>query len=153
MTAFGFPPNSPVPSLYRVLRKLDLTEATYLFNVRAASVPADVLAEVQALFPTATAAAIAAAAIIKQVDLQNTGYNNQTPPATQTAVVEYFEHASGGAPSPAQASNTLFPGSSGSYPSPMGREMLTWQARCTAAPANPQRVNATIWFDVPGLGS
>lgn len=153
MTAFGFPPNSPVPSLYRVLRRLDVTESTYLFNIREQPAADDVLAEVQARFPSATSAQIAAAAVIKQVDIQNTGYDNQEPAATQAAFVEYFEHANAGAPSPAAASNTLPPGTSGSYPSPMGREMLTWQARCTAAPANPQRVNAVVWFDVPGLGS
>lgn len=154
MAATGYPQVLAVPSLYRVLRTLPVTESTTVFDISAEPVAADVLAEVQALYPSATADRIRRAAVIKQVDVQNTGYN--TSGAAATTPVLYFEHADSSTPAGPQVtggSTTLQSGSAASYPSSTVRAMRRFYLKASGAPAVAQAVNVIVWFDVPGFGS
>ena len=150
----GFPPVLGVPSLYRILRSLPVDGGLTTFDLSAEPVGDDVVAEVQALYPSATANEIRQAAVIKQVDVQNSGYD--TAGAAQTVTVNYFEHLSGGiipGPDPANAKSALPPGTSASYPSPMRRGMERFYLQCSTVPPVAQVVNVIVWFDVPGFGS
>lgn len=154
----GFPPVIGVPALYRIVRCIPV-EGTIVTTVANASpLPADMLAEVQALYSSATEQQIKTAGIVvKQVDIQNTGYDDQG--SAQTALVEYIERLSviGNAPLATGGYNLIPPGASASYPSPMRRGIpqaaKQFSLKCSTPPARPQMVNAIIWFDVPGFGS
>ena len=153
--ATGYPQVLAVPSLYRIVRTLSVTQFTTTFNISSAAIAKnDVVSEVQALYPDATADQIRRAAVIKQVDVQNTGYD--TAGASATTPVLYFEHPdTSPTPNPVVtgAATTLQPGSSASYPSPAGRGMTTFYLQASGAPAVAQAVNVIVWFDVPGFGS
>jgi len=152
--ATGYTQVLGVPSLYRVTRTLGVTQFTTKFDVSAEPVAADVVAEVHRLYPTATAAQIRAAAIIKQVDVQNTGYD--TAGASATTPVTYFEHSDGLAtPSPlvTGGATTLQSGIAASYPSPTTRRMTKFYLKASGTPAVAQAVNVIVWFDVAGFGS
>jgi hypothetical protein len=152
--ATGYPQILAVPALYRIVRTLPVTQFTTVFNLRAADIPADMLAEVRALYPSATATQILAAAIIKQVDVQNTGYDIEG--ASATTPVTYFEHKNT-SPTPGPlvsgGATTLQSGVGASYPSASTRRMTTFYLQASGAPEVAQAVNAIIWFDVPGFGS
>jgi hypothetical protein len=142
----GYPPTLPVPSGFRIIRYYALDATGVSFNIRGTP-PADMLAEVA---PHYVAADIIARAVIKQVDIGNTGLDVDL--AAQSVFADYFEHSDGGAPpSPvdAAAHNPIPPGGSASYPSPVSREMTTFILRTETAPAKAQKVNVIIWFDVP----
>lgn len=152
--ATGYTQVLGVPSLYRIVRTLGVTQFTTTFNLRAADIPADMLAEVRALYPSATATQILAAAIIKQIDVQNTGYD--TAGASATTPVTYFEHGDGQAtPSPLVTGGaiTLQPGIAVSCPSPTARRMTKFYLKASGTPAVAQAVNVIVWFDVAGFGS
>ena len=152
--ATGYPQILAVPSLYRIARTLPVTQFTTTFNLRAAEIPADMLAEVRALYPSATATQILAAAIIKQVDVQNTGYD--IAGASATTAVTYFEHSDDLAtPSPlvTGGATTLQPGIAASYPSSTARRMTKFYLKASGTPAVAQAVNVIVWFDVAGFGS
>lgn len=152
--ATGYPQVLAVPSLYRIMRTLPVTQFTTTFNLRAADLPADMLAEVQELYPSATAPQILAAAYIKQVDVQNTGYD--IAGASATTAVTYFEHSDGLAtPSPLVSGGaiTLQSGVAASCPSSTARRMTKFYLKASGTPAAAQAVNVFIWFDVPGFGS
>lgn len=154
MATTGYPQVLAVPSLYRIVRTLSVTESTTVFDITAEPVAADVLAEVQALYPLATADRIRRAAIIKQVDVQNTGYN--TSGASATTPVTYFEHANSSTPAGPQVTGgatTLQSGSAASYPSSTPRAMRRFWLKASGTPAVAQAVNVIVWFDVPGFGS
>jgi hypothetical protein len=139
----GFPPTLALPSGYRILRYYALDATGVTFDIRGT--PAlDTLAEVAGRYD---AADIQARAVIKQVDIGNTGYDVDA--GAQSAFAEYFEHASGGDPLVINGRNPIPPGGAGSYPTSVGREMTTFVLRCETAPAKAQRVNVIIWFDVP----
>ena len=152
--ATGYPQILAVPSLYRVTRTLGVTKFTTAFDISAEPVAADVVAEVQRLYPSATAAQIRAAAFLKQIDVQNTGYD--TAGASATTPVLYFEHGDGQAtPSPlvTGGATTLQSGIAASYPSPTTRRMTKFYLKASGAPAVAQAVNVIVWFDVAGFGS
>jgi len=152
--ATGYPQVLGVPSLYRIVRTLSVTESTTVFDITAEPVAADVLAEVHRLYPAATADQIRRAAIIKQVDVQNTGSN--TAGASATTPVTYFEHSDGSTPSGplvTGGATTLQTGCGASYPSAMARGMRRFWLRASGTPAVAQAVNVIVWFDVPGFGS
>lgn len=152
--ATGYTQVLGVPSLYRVTRTLGVTQFTTTFDISAEPVAADVVAEVQRLYPSATAAQIRAAAFLKQVDVQNTGYD--TADASATTPVSYFEHGDGQAtPSPlvTGGATTLQPGIAASYPSPTTRRMTKFYIKASGTPAVAQAVNVIVWFDVAGFGS
>ena len=152
--ATGYPQILAVPSLYRILRTLPVTQFTTTFNLLGAEIPADMLAEVRDLYPSATPTQILAAAIIKQVDVQNTGYDIDG--ASATTAVTYFEHSDGLAtPSPlvTNGATTLQSGTGASYPSATARRMTKFYLKASGTPAVAQAVNVIIWFDVPGFGS
>ncbi len=152
--ATGYPQILAVPSLYRILRTLSVTESTTVFDISAEPVAADVIAEVRKSYPTASAAQIRAAAIIKQVDVQNTGYD--IAGASATTPVTYFEHSDGLAtPSPlvSGGATTLQSGTGASYPSATARRMTKFYLKASGTPAQAQAVNVIIGFDVPGFGS
>jgi hypothetical protein len=154
MAATGYPQVLAVPSLYRVVRTLSVTASTTVFDITAAPVANDVLAEVHLHYPSATADQIRRAAIIKQIDVQNTGYN--TSGASATTPVLYFEHADSSTPAGPQVTGgatTLYSGSAASYPSSMTRAMSRFYLKAIGAPAVAQAVNVIVWFDVPGFGS
>ena len=150
----GYPQVLAVPSLYRIVRTLPVTQFTTTFNLQAAPIPADMLAEVRANYASATATQILAAAIIKQVDVQNTGYD--IAGASATTAVTYFEHSDGLAtPSPlvSGGATTLQSGTGASDPSATARRMTRFWLKASGTPAVAQAVNVIIWFDVPGFGS
>lgn len=154
----GFPPVLGVPALYRIVRCIPVAGTIVTTVANASPLGADMVAEVKALYPTATEAQIKAAGIVvKQVDVQNTGYDDQG--SAQTALVQYIERLStlGNAPLDASGYNLIPPGSAASYPSPMRRGIpqaaKQFSLKCSTPPARPQMVNAIIWFDVPGFGS
>lgn len=152
--ATGYPQILAVPSLYRVTRTLGVTQFTTTFDISADPVAADVVAEVQRLYPTASATQIRAAAIIKQVDAQNTGYD--TAGASATTPVSYFEHGDGQAtpiPLVTGGAITLQSGIAVSCPSPTARRMTKFYLKASGAPAVAQAVNVIVWFDVAGFGS
>jgi len=155
MATTGYPQVLAVPSLYRVVRTLSVTQYTTTFDISSAAIAKnDVVAEVQALYPSATATQIRNAAVIKQVDVQNTGYD--TAGAAATTPVLYFEHPdTSPTPNPVVtgAATTLQSGSSASYPSPLGRQMKRFYLQASGTPAVAQAVNVIVWFDVPGFGS
>ena len=112
------------------------------------------LAEVHRLYTTATADQIRRAAIIKQVDVQNTGYD--TAGASATTAVTYFEHSNGSTPAGplvTGGATTLQTGCGASYPSAMTRAMKRFWLKASGTPAVAQAVNVIVWFDVPGFGS
>lgn len=139
----GYSPALAVPSGFRILRYYALDGTGVAFNIRATP-EADMLAEVA---PHYDADDIIARAVIKQVDIGNSGFDVDL--AAQAAWANYFEHASGGNPAYAAGRNPIPPGGSASYPSPMSRGMTTFTLRTETAPAKAQRVNVIIWFDVP----
>ena len=143
-----------VPSLYRIVRTLSVTQSTTVFDITAEPVAADVLAEVHRLYPSATADQIRRAAIIKQVDVQNTGYDTAGAPATTP--VTYFEHSDGSTPPGplvTGGATTLQTGCGASYPSAMARAMRRFWLKASGTPAVAQAVNVIVWFDVAGFGS
>lgn len=152
--ATGYPQILAVPSLYRIVRTLPVTQFTTAFNLRAVPIAADMLAEVRGQYPNATETQILAAAIIKQVDVQNTGYD--IAGASATTAVTYFEHANT-SPTPGSlvtgGSTTLQSGIGASYPSATARRMTRFYLQASGTPAVAQAVNVIIWFDVPGFGS
>lgn len=152
----GYPPTIAVPGLYRVLRSLSVTSTATVFDISAEPVGADVLAEVLALYPAVTVAQIRAKAVIKQVDVVNTGYNASG--ASQTTAVAYYEHpntypGTPTGPTPNGAQSVLWPGQSASYPSPLGRQFKRLWLQAQGSPAVAQTVNVIVWFDVPGFGT
>lgn len=152
--ATGYPQILAVPSLYRIVRTLPVTQFTTTFNLRAVPIAADMLAEVRELYPNATETQILAAAIIKQVDVQNTGYD--TAGASATTAVTYFEHKDTNTPAGPLVSGgatTLQSGTGASYPSATARRMTRFWLKASGTPAVAQAVNVIIWFDVPGFGS
>ncbi len=153
--ATGYTNVLAVPSLYRIVRTLSVTESTTVFDLSAEPVAADVLAEVHRLYPTATADQIRRAAIIKQVDVQNTGYD--TSGASATTPVAYFEHAASGpgpdSPLVTGGATTLQSGVGASYPSSTARGMVRFYLKASGTPAVAQAVNVIVWFDVAGFGS
>ena len=156
MATTGYPQVLAVPSLYRIVRTLSVTESTTTFDISAEPVGADVVAEVQRLYPTANAALIRSRAIIKQVDVQNTGYN--TDGASQTTGIAYYEWPAAGGGTPTGpiatgAQNVLWPGSAASYPSPLAHNLRQFYLQAQGAPAVAQSVNVIVWFDVPGFGT
>ena len=154
MATTGYPQVLAVPSLYRIVRTLSVTESTTVFDITAEPVAADVLAEVQALYPSATADRIRRAAIIKQVDVQNTGYS--TSGASATTPVLYFEHKDTNTPAGplvAGGALTLQSGVGASCPSSTARRMTKFYLKASGTPAVAQSVNVIISFDVAGLGS
>ena len=154
MAATGYPQVLAVPSLYRVVRTLSVTASTTVFDITTEPVANDVIAEVQALYPSATADRIRRAAVIKQIDVQNTGYN--TSGASATTPVLYFEHADSSTPAGPQVTGgatTLQSGSAASYPSSTVRAMRRFYLKASGAPSVAQAVNVIVWFDVPGFGS
>lgn len=154
MATTGYPQVLAVPSLYRIVRTLPVTQFTTRFDISADPVGSDVVAEVRALYPDATEDEIRHAAIIKQVDVQNTGYD-AAGTAASTPVL-YFEHGVGIAvvvPSPSGANTTLQGGASASFPSPTARRMTRFYLKASGTPAVAQAVNVIVWFDVAGFGS
>lgn len=152
--ATGYPQVLAVPSLYRITRTLGVTQFTTKFNLAAVPAPADVLAEVRTLYPTATQTQILSGIVIKQVDVQNTGYD--TAGTAATTPVLYFEHPNTDpTPSPlvTGGANTLYPGTAASYPSATARAMKKFYLQASGTPAVAQAVNVIVWFDVAGLGS
>ncbi len=152
--ATGYPQILAVPSLYRIVRTLPVTQSTTVFDITAEPVAADVLAEVHRLYPSATADQIRRAAIIKQVDVQNTGYD--TAGASATTPVTYFEHSDGSTPPGplvTGGATTLQSGIAVSCPSSTARRMTKFYLKASGTPAVAQAVNVFIWFDVPGFGS
>ena len=152
--ATGYPQILAVPSLYRILRTLSVTESTTVFDISAEPVAADVIAEVRKSYPTASAAQIRAAAIIKQVDVQNTGYD--IAGASATTAVTYFEHKDTNTPAGplvAGGALTLQSGIGASCPSSTARRMTKFYLKASGTPAVAQAVNVIISFDVAGFGS
>ena len=152
--ATGYPQILAVPSLYRILRTLSVTESTTVFDISAEPVAADVIAEVRKSYPTASAAQIRAAAFLKQVDVQNTGYD--TAGAAATTPVTYFEHKDTNTPAGplvAGGALTLQSGIGASCPSSTARRMTKFYLKASGTPAVAQAVNVIISFDVAGFGS
>lgn len=154
MATTGYPQVLAVPSLYRITRTLSVTQFTTVFDLSAQPVGADVLAEVQALYPTASADTIRRNLTIKQVDVQNTGYD--TAGAAATTPILYFEHPDSNTPAgpiATGAATTLQTGSAASFPSPAARRMVRFYLKASGSPAVAQAVNVIVWFDVAGFGS